>query len=257
MAPEDATVALFQLRSHPSHDILLDGRWRRSEPTPRGGLHFVDLRDGPVAHLRNPVDTLMFHLPRAVLDELADDAGAPRINTLTAPDPWRTQDPVVDRLHPLILEGLTSATTAGNLLQEHVMLGLAVHFATLYGGLKPGALRLHGRLAPWQERRAMELLASSLAKELSLGSIAQECDLSLAYFGRAFKVSVGMSPHAWRQSRRVEQAKELLRSSAMPLTEIAADCGFADQSHFSRVFARHTNATPGAWRRMRHGARGH
>lgn len=49
--------------------------------------------------------------------------------------------------------------------------------------------------------------------------------------------------------RRCELAKELLRSSPLSLAEIALACGFADQSHFTRAFARLVGMTPGAWRR--------
>jgi transcriptional regulator GlxA family with amidase domain len=48
---------------------------------------------------------------------------------------------------------------------------------------------------------------------------------------------------------RIEMARGLLTNSAAPLAEIAGMCGFADQSHFSRVFARMMGTSPGAWRR--------
>jgi transcriptional regulator GlxA family with amidase domain len=48
---------------------------------------------------------------------------------------------------------------------------------------------------------------------------------------------------------RIEMARSLLTNSATPLAEIAGMCGFADQSHFSRVFARMMGTSPGSWRR--------
>lgn len=250
MNPDDAFVALFQLRSHARHEILLDGRWTVTPLVPRGSLQFLDLHDHPRAHLRQPVDTLMFHLPRSVLDELAEDAGAPRIDTLAVPEPWLTADPVLEKLQHLVADGIASSDGSDHLLYEHVMLGIAAHFATRYGGLRPRAELLRGGLAPWQARRATELLADNLSKEMSLKDIAAECGLSLAYFGRAFKTSFGTSPHSWRQGLRIERAKEMLRASQASLAEIAVACGFADQSHLSRVFVQHIRMTPGAWRRL-------
>jgi hypothetical protein len=49
--------------------------------------------------------------------------------------------------------------------------------------------------------------------------------------------------------RRIEKAKQLLTDTTLSLAEIAMACGFADQSHFTRVFSRTTHASPGAWRR--------
>ena len=57
-------------------------------------------------------------------------------------------------------------------------------------------------------------------------------------FSRAFRASTGRSPYRWLTARRIAQAEILLRDTQLPLAEIAISCGFADQSHFSRVFHR-------------------
>jgi transcriptional regulator GlxA family with amidase domain len=48
--------------------------------------------------------------------------------------------------------------------------------------------------------------------------------------------------------RRVEVAKDLMLAEPMPLAQVAAACGFADQSHFTRTFASLTGLTPARWR---------
>ncbi|MDI3566837.1 helix-turn-helix transcriptional regulator [Bradyrhizobium sp. Arg816] len=58
-----------------------------------------------------------------------------------------------------------------------------------------------------------------------------------------------LSPHKWLLKRRVDQAKSLLRDRTLPLSDVALSCGFNDQSHFTRFFAKLTGVTPGAWRR--------
>ena len=110
------------------------------------------------------------------------------------------------------------------------------------------ALRRSG-LAPWQLRRAKEMLRMDLASKASPRRLADACKLSVSHFSRAFKTSTGISPHEWLVGLRVETAQSLLENSRVPLVEIAALCGFADQSHFSRVFARIWGKSPGAWRR--------
>ena len=106
-----------------------------------------------------------------------------------------------------------------------------------------------GGLAGWQEKRAKEILIADLTGATSLTDIALDCRLSVSQFSRAFKQSTGVAPHCWLIQQRVEAAKHRLTNHSMSLVDIALDCGFADQSHLTRVFAQHTGVTPAAWRR--------
>lgn len=248
MPAEDAFVVLYQLRNHPPHEFRHDGKTYDVGPAARGTLNIVDLGGAPTGRLQQPVDTLFFHLPRAALDEIAEDAGAARVADLAAPEPWTTTDPIVDSLHVLILDGLADGGPTNRLLHDHLLSGLGAHFAATYGGMRPFQ-DMRGGLAPWQQRRAEEMLAANLSGDVSLHAIARECALSLAYFARAFKRSTGTTPHGWLQRRRIDTAKGLLAARALPLSEIALCCGFADQSHFTRIFGRMVGITPGAWQR--------
>jgi AraC family transcriptional regulator len=250
MPADDAHVILFQLRAHPAHDFWVDGKYTPAESAPRATLSIFDLTEEPHGRLTDPVDTLMFHIPKLALDEIAEDAGAQKISELRAPDGWRTHDPVVGRLQDYILDALASPDQSSRLLQDHVMLGLGAHFAEAYGGMIR-SVRHQGGLAPWQESRAKEFIAANLSQPISLQDIADACDLSLAHFARSFKTSVGMTPHNWLQTRRIGRAKDLLLTAKLDLAGIALECGFADQSHFTRTFSRLNGVGPGAWRRAR------
>jgi AraC family transcriptional regulator len=249
MPPEDAHLILFQLQPHPAHDFWVGGKYAPVPETPEATLSILDLAEEPQGRLIAPVDTLMFHVPKTVLGDLAEDVGASKISGLEAPDNWRTEDPVIEQLQPFIVGALSRPEGHCQLLQDHVMLGLGTHFAQVYGGMTTTALR-RGGLAPWQEKRAKELLEANLDRELSLQDIANECQLSLAHFSKAFKVSVGLTPHCWLQNCRIARAKDLLTTD-LGLADIAATCGFADQSHFTRTFVRMIGVGPGAWRRIR------
>ena len=69
------------------------------------------------------------------------------------------------------------------------------------------------------------------------------------FFLRAFRKTMGLAPHQWLMVRRVERARELIQEGEQPLSEIALDAGFSDQSHFTRVFSQQMGVSPGAWRR--------
>lgn len=104
-------------------------------------------------------------------------------------------------------------------------------------------------LSPWQERRAKEIMASHMGRGLSIARIASECSLSRSHFSRAFKKNTGVSPRDWFLRIRLEKAKRLLTESDLSISRISLDCGFADQSHFTRVFTRIIGSTPFSWRR--------
>ena len=126
----------------------------------------------------------------------------------------------------------------------------ALEAAAQEAGVRAKASPRVGGLACWQEARAKELMAASLHEEISMRRLAEECGLSVRHFARAFRQSTGVPPHRWLLRYRVDRAKELLRNQTLSLADTALACGFADQSHFTRVFTALTGESPGAWRRQ-------
>jgi transcriptional regulator GlxA family with amidase domain len=108
-----------------------------------------------------------------------------------------------------------------------------------------------GGLTPRQERRAKELLDARLDGKISLAELARACELSVRHFSRAFRQSTGQAPYAWLLDRRLERARGLLELSSLPLKDVATRSGFANQSHFTRLFTRAYGLPPGAFRRAR------
>jgi AraC family transcriptional regulator len=79
--------------------------------------------------------------------------------------------------------------------------------------------------------------------------LAQLLRLHPTSFCRAFKQSVGVSPHRYLLAHRVNRAKEMMKDHKRSLTQIALDCGFSDSSRFSVVFRRITGVAPREYRR--------
>jgi transcriptional regulator GlxA family with amidase domain len=108
-----------------------------------------------------------------------------------------------------------------------------------------------GGLAPWQLARAMRLLRSETPGDHTVAKLARVCGLSPSHFGRAFKASTGLTPHKWLLWFRVQRAAELLERTEDSISTIAVTCGFADQSHLTRVFHALMGTSPAHWRRLR------
>ncbi len=115
-----------------------------------------------------------------------------------------------------------------------------------------------GGLAPRVRRRVLELMDAQFDRQLTLDVLAREAGLSLTHFARAFKESVGRAPHQHLMTLRLERARRLLEAPDAALSDVAVRAGFADQSHFTRLFKRQFGVTPGAFvRSHRHRSGAH
>lgn len=116
---------------------------------------------------------------------------------------------------------------------------------------QPAATPVRQGLAPWQVRRVLAYIDSNLGTPIRNGDLAGIARLSTFHFNVAFRNSVGDSPHGYIIRRRVERAQGLMLSTQRTLSDIADECGLADQAHLTRLFRRHVGESPAAWRRAR------
>jgi AraC family transcriptional regulator len=84
-----------------------------------------------------------------------------------------------------------------------------------------------------------------LDQDISLRELAASVNLSVSYFTRLFKQSLGLTPHQYLMACRVERAKSLIRQGDLTLAEVAHAVGFADQSPLNRHFKRLLGIAPG------------
>ena len=101
---------------------------------------------------------------------------------------------------------------------------------------------LYARLSQTTER-----IANTLSFPLSVKQLAEEAGCSVSQLDRDFTRILGVSPTHYQSRLRVQRAKDLIRDG-MRFSEIAFDCGFADQSAFNRRFKAVTGLTPGEHR---------
>jgi AraC family transcriptional regulator len=160
--------------------------------------------------------------------------------------------PIHDLLHDHIALVLQAAVDAegegGQLYAEALADALTVHFLRRYAAAQPARREATGGLPPYKLRRAFTYIQAHLEEKLSVEMLASVAQMSPAYFAHLFKHATGLAPHQYVNLCRIKHAKRLLAETDMPLTDISAQVGCADQSHFTALFRRHVAMTPNAYR---------
>jgi AraC-like DNA-binding protein len=156
-----------------------------------------------------------------------------------------TASPIVEYLLKAIRADVLRGSPGGPAFIQSVIVSLLHHLQLSpvdYAGPAKGGLSRK------QLNVLQELIDAQLDGQLSLEQLSREVGVSSGYLSRAFKISMGVSPHQYILQVRVERAKQLIRSSNQALDEIAERVGFADGSHMTTVFLKLTGKSPSQFR---------
>jgi AraC family transcriptional regulator len=246
---EPAFSILHQLSLLERHSCGLGGRAGYSGSFGGETVCVINLMDPCPYEFEGPLEAVQYYVPRKALDEFAHEHGAKPVSTLK----WsrNRRDPILSTLSGVLLNAVEQDQTTNQLFIDQIGLSLLAHFAQAYGGMRMGERASGGGLAPWQERRAKEIMRARHASQLTIADVAAECRLTPSHFSRLFRRSTGVAPHEFLSQLRIDEAQRLMLNTKLPLADIALICGFGDQSHFTRVFSRSIGASPGAWRKAR------
>jgi AraC family transcriptional regulator len=99
-------------------------------------------------------------------------------------------------------------------------------------------------------RQADAFMRAHFDESLSVASIAKVAGVHPAHLARGFRQHYRCSVGDYLRGLRIEWAKAQLQDGELPLSEIAAMAGFADQSHFTRLFRNAVGVTPSRWREL-------
>lgn len=234
---------------------IAEGLWRHKSdgrdwvvpPMPAFYSSVFDLRATHVVGMKTPFDALHFNLPRETINTFTDDHGLARVSSIRST--ISENDHALANLSRLILPFLEDEGERSELFLDHFGLLLCSRLVEGYTATTMKLEKARGGLAPWQKRKAEEILINHLGGNLKLERLARECNLSPGHFARAFKTSFGISVHRWVLDRRIEQAKALMSHSKMSLLDVAFRTGFSSQSTFTRAFQQRVGVSPGQWRR--------
>ena len=97
---------------------------------------------------------------------------------------------------------------------------------------------------------SLEYALKNCCHNVSIPEMAKQSDLSTSQLQRDFRKLFRMSPGEYIMRLRLQLARRQLINSNEPVGQIASDCGFFDQSHFTRAFRKHTGLAPSHYRRQ-------
>jgi len=159
------------------------------------------------------------------------------------------EDETLAHLVRALLSETSRERPAGAVFAESMAASIGAHLLAHYSA-GPRSLRpARGGLGGLARRRLVEHVESHLGEELALGRLAEVVGLSPYHFSREFKRATGETVHGYVVRRRLERARDLLRRGELPISVLAQDLGFADQSHLTRLFRARFGTTPAAFAR--------
>lgn len=103
---------------------------------------------------------------------------------------------------------------------------------------------------PEPARQMKDYLDSHIAEKLTLSDLSGITYLSVSQMIRIFKEAYGETPYEYLTERRLETAKLLLRNTTLPVREVAARAGFADEHYFSGFFKEKCGTPPKVFRKL-------
>ena len=232
-----------------SGSLIVEGR-DEGDPSPQcrtvGEISIAPAGKRYRAHWEEELEHLSVYMTDEFLERATADFETNRKARLVVS--CGPQDPLVRSIAMALADDLQSEMPTGRIYAESLVNTLAVHLLRHYSTDRVVPDLHLGRLPAHKLRRVIDFIEANLEENLTLTEIAQEADLSLYHFARAFKQTLGVTPIQYLMQQRIERAKQLLADSDLPLSEIALNVGFKNQSHFTTLFRKFTEMTPKAWR---------
>ncbi|WP_284314500.1 helix-turn-helix domain-containing protein [Labrys miyagiensis] len=202
-------------------------------------------------NINNTIETIYLCIHQNIVDEITKGLSGDGVGSVGISPSISFFSPLLEQLvsevcHLARMKRSSSASYAGHLIRAIAAHVVENHSAVSTSAQDQKAIK---GLSPRNLNLVIEFIDKNLSKSLSLEDIASVCDLSSSHFTRLFRSSTSLTPHQYLLRRRIDTAQRLLIESGMSISEIAFECGFADQVHFTQTFRRFTGKAPGAFRK--------
>lgn len=195
--------------------------------------------------VEHPQKSIIIDFEPEFIKQIADES----IKTgLEIVEQWTARDCLIQQLG-IDLQRELQQKSQRVLYIESVIQVLANHLVRYYSATPVAAGDSTSKLTPQQLQQAIDYLHEHVEQDIRLSELAGIVNMSQYRFARAFKESIGMPPHQYLLSQRIERAKQLLAKRELLIGDISYQLGFASQSHFTATFRRFTTLTPNQYRK--------
>jgi AraC family transcriptional regulator len=177
---------------------------------------------------------------------LAEESGIADSERLEIRSSLEAGDPVCGHLLKVLAEeAQIGEHAAQTLIVESVANALAGRLLKRFHAYRYAT---SGALGAHSFRRVYSYMEANLGARIYLDNLARVAGVSRCHFARQFRLRTGESPMGLLMRLRIERAKTLLERNGSKISEVSATLGFADQSHFTRIFRRLIGVTPTEYR---------
>lgn len=233
-----------------------DLRWSADGTARRERFHPGDALINPAGWAARPrwqddVELMLLGIDPVWLDKLAAESGVAGGAVELAPH-FHFTDPLLKLLLERLVGEYSRPGPADTLYAQSLVQAAAAVVLRVAGAGRTPAHR-SGGLAPRRLAEVVDYIHAHLAGQVTLAELAAVAGVSESHFTRVFRASTGESPHRYVTQRRLEYARRQLTRTDRPIADIAAEAGFADQSHLTRTMRRYDGATPRTLRENRAG----
>lgn len=241
----------FLLAGSTLMEMHIDGGKMRNERIGPGTLQFLPRHTvlGARANWKSAWEYGALQLDRQTVVETAAE--------LLRGDPARTEmvptygftDPLLYHLGIEFTNEMQNANPHGHLYVDSLTNRITLHLLRYYStGRVIHKLSLY-RLTYAQLRVVDTYIHAHLDQKISLADLAACLHLSVPHFERMFRAATHQPPYRYVLEIRLERARVLLQRTRLPVAEVALQCGFSSQSHFTAHFTRHIGISPARFAR--------
>ncbi len=196
------------------------------------------------------IEVTHLYLSAGAVAEVAAQVYERRVRDVELFDVLRTNDPVLSGIATFLARESREGDLGGRLYVDSLKNQACVHMLRRYANVSFREPSSYGGLSGAQCRLLIQFVEENLDRNISLADMADVVQLSIFHFIRKFRTAFDCPPHTYVMRRRIEHAKRQLARRDIPLKVVAADCGFSDQSHMTRVFRRLLATTPAEYRKV-------
>lgn len=197
-----------------------------------GDIDVIPAHTPGVWELQGPDAALVLGIDEALLKELAAEYGR-NPDELAIRNRFQVRDVQIEHLAWALKAEMEKGYPSGRLYLDGLAIALGARLVRDHSSFSFGISQPAGRMAPAKLKEALTYIESHLSNDIRLRDIAAVAGLSVSHFKAQFRRSVGMPAHRYLIRRRVEHAAALLRSSDMPIDQVALESGFAHPSHLA------------------------